>query len=98
MRTLLTLLLAGALCAHEPVRARKAMVVAQEPIATDVGVEILKRGGNAYDAAVAVAFSLAVTRIWSCMDFVAMAKGALCISRCQYRCSDMVVPARRQSR
>ncbi len=61
MRTLLTLLLAGALCAHEPVRARKAMVVAQEPIATDVGVEILKRGGNAYDAAVAVAFSLAVT-------------------------------------
>ena len=37
------------------------MVVAQEPIATDVGVAILKKGGNAYDAAVAVAFALAVT-------------------------------------
>jgi gamma-glutamyltranspeptidase / glutathione hydrolase len=37
------------------------MVVTQEPIATDVGVAILKKGGNAYDAAVAVAFALAVT-------------------------------------
>ncbi|MDX2268073.1 MAG: gamma-glutamyltransferase [Bryobacter sp.] len=46
---------------RDPVRARQAMVVAQEPIATDVGVEILKKGGNAYDAAVAVAFALAVT-------------------------------------
>ena len=47
--------------AREPVRARKAMVVAQEPIATDVGVKILRSGGNAIDAAVAVAFALAVT-------------------------------------
>ncbi len=61
MKALLTLLLTSSLFAHEPVRARKAMVVAQEPIATDVGVDILKRGGNAYDAAVAVAFALAVT-------------------------------------
>ena len=37
------------------------MVVAQEPIATDVGVAILKAGGNAVDAAVAVGFALAVT-------------------------------------
>ena len=46
---------------REPVRARKAMVVAQEPLATDVGVAVLKAGGNAVDAAVAVAFALAVT-------------------------------------
>jgi gamma-glutamyltranspeptidase/glutathione hydrolase len=47
--------------AREPIRARKAMVVAQEPLAADVGVEVLRSGGNAVDAAVAVAFSLAVT-------------------------------------
>lgn len=61
MKWTLVLLLAAPLIAREPVRARKAMVVAQEPIATDVGVAILKRGGNAYDAAVAVSFALAVT-------------------------------------
>src|SRR6267378_5438153 len=46
---------------HEPVFARKGMVVAQEPLATDVGVAVLKSGGNAIDAAVAVGFALAVT-------------------------------------
>jgi gamma-glutamyltranspeptidase/glutathione hydrolase len=61
MKPTLILILAATLLARDPVRARKAMVVAQEPIATDVGVEILKRGGNAYDAAVAVALALAVT-------------------------------------
>jgi gamma-glutamyltranspeptidase/glutathione hydrolase len=47
--------------ARQPVRARHAMVVAQEPNATDVGVRVLKSGGNAVDAAVAVGFALAVT-------------------------------------
>src|SRR5713226_8486459 len=47
--------------AHEPVFSRKGMVVAQEPLAADVGVAILKSGGNAVDAAVAVGFALAVT-------------------------------------
>jgi gamma-glutamyltranspeptidase / glutathione hydrolase len=37
------------------------MVVAQEPLAADVGLQILKNGGNAVDAAVAVGFALAVT-------------------------------------
>jgi gamma-glutamyltranspeptidase/glutathione hydrolase len=47
--------------AHEPVFARKGMVVAQEPLAADVGIAVLKSGGNAVDAAVAVGFALAVT-------------------------------------
>jgi gamma-glutamyltranspeptidase/glutathione hydrolase len=47
--------------AREPVRARQGMVVAQEPLAADVGVRILKNGGNAIDAAVAIGFALAVT-------------------------------------
>jgi gamma-glutamyltranspeptidase / glutathione hydrolase len=46
---------------REPVYGRKAMVVAQEDLATDVGVSILRAGGNAVDAAVAVGFALAVT-------------------------------------
>lgn len=47
--------------AKAPVTARHGMVVAQEPIAADVGLTVLKHGGNAVDAAVAVGFALAVT-------------------------------------
>jgi gamma-glutamyltranspeptidase/glutathione hydrolase len=47
--------------AAQPVRARHAMVVTREPHATDTGVSVLRSGGNAVDAAVAVGFALAVT-------------------------------------
>lgn len=47
--------------ARQPVYARKAMVVAQEEHAADVGLAVLRSGGNAVDAAVAVGFALAVT-------------------------------------
>lgn len=58
---LLCLCLAQSLWARQPMRAAQAMVVAQEPLAADVGARVLRAGGNAVDAAVAVGFALAVT-------------------------------------
>lgn len=56
-------------CAHQPqepyaivktVIAPSAMVVTAHPLATEIGVQVLKDGGNAVDAAIAVQFALAV--------------------------------------
>ena len=44
-----------------PVTSRHGMVVSQEATASHVGLDILKHGGNAIDAAVAIGFALAVT-------------------------------------
>ena len=46
---------------NQPIRARNGMVVSQNAIASQVGIDALEDGGTAIDAAVATAFALAVT-------------------------------------
>jgi gamma-glutamyltranspeptidase/glutathione hydrolase len=45
-----------------PVQAEHGMVVTAEKLASEVGADVLKQGGNAFDAAVAVGYALAV--VW----------------------------------
>ncbi|EQD41160.1 gamma-glutamyltranspeptidase protein, partial [mine drainage metagenome] len=52
----------AALARRQPVLARRAMVVSAQHLATEVGVRILREGGNAIDAAVAVGYALAVVQ------------------------------------
>src|SRR6185369_10093050 len=64
MRQTLALLLIAALVplwAAQPVRARHGMVVSRERHATETGLQVLKNGNNAIDAAAAVGLALAVT-------------------------------------
>ena len=45
-----------------PVEAKNGMVVTSHTLATEVALEVLKKGGNAIDAAVTAGFALAVTQ------------------------------------
>ncbi|SDA59681.1 gamma-glutamyltransferase [Sinorhizobium sp. NFACC03] len=51
----------GRAASPEPIKAEHGMVVTAQHLASDVGVAVLKSGGNAVDAAVAVGYALAVT-------------------------------------
>jgi len=55
------LIASAALAGNVPARAPTGMVVSANASSSAIGVEMMKRGGNAIDAAIAVAFSLAVT-------------------------------------
>ena len=57
--TLLLVRVEGA--APHPIAGRHGMVVSSHALSSEVGVAILRRGGNAIDAAIAVGYSLAVT-------------------------------------
>jgi gamma-glutamyltranspeptidase/glutathione hydrolase len=52
---------ATTIVARQPVRAKHGIVVSTNELASQVGVDVMKRGGNAIDAAVAVGLALAVT-------------------------------------
>jgi gamma-glutamyltranspeptidase / glutathione hydrolase len=48
-----------------PLQVKKAMVVSANPSASDAGLEMLKKGGNAIDAAVATTFAISVVEPFS---------------------------------
>src|SRR5687768_7955085 len=65
MRNVIALLLlfttSAFAASKEPLRAKHVMVASTSDIASRVGADVMKKGGNAVDAAVAVALALAVT-------------------------------------
>jgi len=58
---LLLIAIPASAASRAPVRARHGMVASTSEIASRIGTDVMKKGGNAIDAAVAVALALAVT-------------------------------------
>ena len=58
---ILVILYSNVIASWEAVNGKNGMVATADKYATQVGIDVLKKGGNAIDAAVAVGFALAVT-------------------------------------